>query len=282
MQLHRKEWVASGCTATGGAHRRRGLGGDDAHLLFLAGNTGFVCAADGAGGATHSAAGAKAAVFGAMDWIAHNRPTPNEFGGLALMARCFSAARAAVAKEAAALGVAIGDLATTLIVAAVNEGGVLAGQVGDGAVVIETRRELRAVLWDASGGAANKSDFLTDPDYLDRLRTTRVRERMTGVVVVTDGVEGLTVSRRGDVNQGFYRKLLETVRNRPEWGEGSGLDRLLESNVIRDRCDDDLTIAAVALRETQNRARQMARPVRRRNTQRRAGRSPNPKPKRGQ
>lgn len=263
MKEGRKVWVAAGCSATGGAHRRRGEGGDDAHLVLVAGRTCYLAAADGAGGAKHSAEGSKAAVFAAMDWLQRNKATPADPQRYTLMVRCFAAARFAVTKRAGLLGVEVGELATTLTVAIVNEGGVLAGQVGDGALVIENHEAVRAVLWDSRPGAVNKSDFLTDRDYVDGIRTLHLRERPIGAVIVTDGVEGLTVGRQGETNEGFYHKLLQTVRARPEWGEGGGLERFLESPAIRERCDDDLTIVAVALKEEPRDARQSAQRTRR-------------------
>lgn len=260
MPQHRKGWVAAGCTAIGGAHRRRGVGGDDAHLFYIGGRVCYLIAADGAGGAAHSAAGSHEAVFAAMDWLTHNQPTPSDPQGYTLMVRCFAAARLAIARRAKQLDVPIDELSTTLTVAIVNEGGVLAGQVGDGALVIETGDGVRAALWDAKPGAANKADFVTDDDYLEQLRSVRLRERVTGAVLVTDGVEGLTISRKGETREGFYRTLLQIVRGRPEWGGAVGLDRVLESPTIRERCDDDLTIVAVALTEETHHVR---KPVRR-------------------
>ncbi len=247
MSSRRKHWVSAGCSATGGAHRRRGEGGDDAHLVLVARKVCYLVAADGAGGATHSDRGSNTAVFAALDWLRVNRLTPSEPGGRRQLERCFRAARRAVEREASELGRDVNDLATTLLVAVVGERGVLAGQIGDGALVVQTRQQIRTVLWDDKPGAANRSDFLTDANCLERLRTVTVRGHVRGAVAVTDGVEGLTIARDGTANDSFYRRLLQGVRERSEWGAGAGLDRLLESSAVRERCDDDLTIAAVAL-----------------------------------
>lgn len=252
MDLQPSKWVSAGRSSAGGAHRRRGdTRGDDVNLALAIRSGGYLVVADGAGSASRSARGAQVAVFAAMDWLVLNRLTATEPNAERLLRRCFAAAHRAVLQEAHASARSPGDYSTTLLVAVVSNHEVVAGQVGDGAIVVESAKGVRALLWDRASGPVNRTSFITDPRYHEALTITHSRETIRGVAAVTDGIEGLTVRRDGSVQENFYRNLLEYVRRRPAWGAGVGLDRLLNSRALRDHCDDDLTIAALARTEQQ-------------------------------
>ena len=241
-------WVVAGRSATGGGHLRRSVGCDDHHLVVAHSKCVYLAVADGAGSAAHATVGAQGAVFCAIDWLAANTLIPHEPHGLKQLERCFIAVHSRLKRIARAQSYEVNDLATTLLVAVVGPWGVLAGQIGDGALVIETDESMEIVLQDRKTGAVNKSAFVTDSNYRETLRIIQRRKRIHGAVAVTDGVEGLTISRVGGVNEPFFRGVLHSVRDATPDDRTAVLERLLESTAIRDSCDDDLTIAAAALK----------------------------------
>lgn len=241
-----KGWVSAGRSAIGGGHTRRGQGGDDRHLIVVRNQLVYLAISDGAGGARHSASGAKIAVFAALDWLLANNLVPAEPLPERQLKRCFHAVHHRLQRTARAMGVRAPDLSATLLVAAIGEQGVLAGQVGDGALVLESEGTLETVLQDSKSGPVNRSEFVTDAKFAEALRIVQIRRAVSGVVGVTDGVEGLTISRAGQPNAAFYTGLIERTRRAAPATAAAELQKLLDSSAIRDRCDDDLTIAVVA------------------------------------
>jgi hypothetical protein len=112
------------------------------------------------------------------------------------LARAFEAARDAVQAEADRRGVPVDDLSTTLQVAVVDGGRVLAGMVGDGAIVADVAGSggARVVLEPADSAFANEVVPVTATDWQDALRVADA-EGVAAALLFTDGLTRLLLSR---------------------------------------------------------------------------------------
>ncbi len=189
-------WSLVLASRRGRLHAHRGDHREDAgHLVHFA--EGWCAAvADGAGSATYSRIGSAIATFSVThalrDTLQHGA-APAE----ALEPALRQAARAANDAQrefAARAGLALRDLRTTLLVAALHRGRLGVMQVGDGAMaVIHTDATVShphaAATGDYSGEVAH---FLPDDGALDVLLssiTTMTATNVAAVLLATDGVE---------------------------------------------------------------------------------------------
>ena len=248
--------VVLAATQTGGSHEASGVPCQDAYAWAEAGCGVLVIAvSDGVGTAPRSDEGAavavEAAVNGALAACA-DESVSHDLEGLVRLSAC--AARAAVEAHADDSGVALSDLASTLVFVAVRDGAVCVGQVGDGAVVAEIGEDLALVSGPDHGEYVNEVVPLTASTWLEGLRVSSCVGSASAVAVFTDGCERAALRREpgpsGELvpHRGFFLPLFAYGRSvMREAAEESELSRMLASAKMAESSDDDKTLVLAIL-----------------------------------
>ncbi|MGH2459590.1 MAG: PP2C family serine/threonine-protein phosphatase [Chloroflexota bacterium] len=257
-------WRIVGASVAGTSHRSRGRPGEDAHgYRLLADGSLALGVADGAGSASRAAAASERAVQAALDFVeqafADGRGCADSDATEDLLRDTFRAARQALVDLAAARsdpppddGEATGTLdpearlrecATTLLFAIVAERRVVAGQIGDGAIVVgDGAGRARLLTGPDHGEYLNETAVLSAPDFLERVRfaVSDFDEPLT-VAILTDGLEIVALNwATGQPHAPFFGPLWDFA-GRP--GAGSAeLVAFLTSERLSRYTDDDKTL----------------------------------------
>jgi serine/threonine protein phosphatase PrpC len=206
--------------------------------------------ADGAGSASHSEVGSKLAAQVAVEelerWCALSLPWPEtEAMWTPVITKALDCARVAVETEAAAMGLEPRDLATTLIVILATPQFVVAGQIGDGAVVLsDSIGNLVALTAPQSGEYLNETTFLVSPRAVEQAQTSLWRGEVLFLAAFSDGLQMLALRMSdGAAHAPFFAPLFRFLREQKDLGEaGTQLRSFLTSQRITQRADDDLTL----------------------------------------
>ncbi len=226
-------WRVVGATVAGAGHRARGHGGEDAFAAEVDGDRGalFVAVADGAGSAPAAALGSRTAVAAAMAGLR---------AGVAVDV-ALVLAREALEDAAGAAARPLSDVATTLLVAKVDDGVLSTAQVGDGAVVIRRDRTYEVVAADCRGEYLNETCFVTSSSWRTQQRHAVVPiDDVDGVAVLTDGLQLLAFDlASGAPHVPFFDPFFGFASS---GGSATDLALFLGSDRVAERTDDDVTL----------------------------------------
>lgn len=248
-------WRLAGASVCGAGHEKTGLPCQDAHCWReLESGLVVIAVADGAGSAPLSQVGAEKAATTAVGHVAAqlDRPvvgTESDEYWQGLVTEAMAAARAAVEFEAGARSMAMGDLATTLILVLAGRDFVVATQIGDGAVVIEEDGVMQSLLRPAATEYLNETIFLTSTEALSNRQTAIRRGRLNYLAVMSDGLQMAALRMPGgDPHPGFFKPLFQFLSQQENsLGAGQGLSAFLSSPRLRQRTDDDVTLVMAAM-----------------------------------
>jgi hypothetical protein len=227
---------------TGRGHRARGEPCQDAFAAHAdpVGARAVVAVADGLGSRPLSQFGSQAACDAAVASLMAEAVWDE-----AALRRAFAAAWHAVQEAAAERGVAPLDLATTLQVAAVADGRLVAGMVGDGAIVCGEPAEV--VLAAPTAGYANEVMPLT-ADWAQHIQVAeRVgvgAEAPTPVLVFTDGLTRLLLVRTRAGWTPFAPFFDAFIPRLAEAGDGV-VQEFLDGDQVDRSWDDDKCLAVI-------------------------------------
>jgi len=211
--------------------------------------------ADGAGSASHSDQGAKAAVDAFLaEAEAGIAATTSEAIPVEQVRSWVDAARRRVESEAEIQGVPLRQFACTLLVAVVGPTSAMFAQVGDGVIVfdgLETDGYVFA-FWPDMGEYANTTRFLTDADYKSRLHVDRLDRPIQALSILTDGLQMLALDyAASQVHARFFAPLFSVVEGSTDQETlRAGLLAFLDSPRINARTDDDKTLLLATRRMT--------------------------------
>lgn len=237
-------WQTTTATVVGSSHERDGTPGQDVVGIVAVDDDRavVVAVADGAGSAADGGKGAAVAVAAALDAAVSATTTgapPVDAANLAL-----DAARVAVEAQADTGETPLADLASTLAVAVVTSDEVGAAVVGDSAIVVCAAGDYIVVTGD-SGEYINETTFLTSADWERARRAETVFGPVDGVAAFSDGLALLALDvASGTAHAPFFAPLFE-------FAGAAGDDRnvqlasFLASPRVRDRTDDDVTLALI-------------------------------------
>lgn len=237
-------WRVSVGKRIGRGHRARGEPCQDAFASHVDPDLQRVVAAvaDGLGSRPRSHLGSQAACDAAVATLAAEPAWDRD-----AMLRAFGAARQAVAQAAATQGLALDDLATTLQVAAMADGRLLAAMVGDGAIVAGD--PAATVLAPPTAGYANEVVPLTASAWADHVQVAE----MTGgaaapspVLLFSDGLTRLLLAR-GRTGWTPFAPFFETFLPRVQASLDPGLaQRFLDADHVDRSWDDDKCLVVIA------------------------------------
>lgn len=155
----------------------------------------------------------------------------------------------------------IGDYASTLLLAIIWRSGGIFAQVGDGAWVVENSGSLEAVTWPDTGEYANVTFFITTPGVFGNcnfpnqschLQFRRIEGAISAVAGFTDGLQSIALDySRKIAHEPFFNKLFSPLKaTRDETELIMSLRKLLTSEIINSKTDDDKTLFLSVWRET--------------------------------
>lgn len=245
-------WRGGGASLCGTRHARLGAPCQDVHrYVSLEGGSVLIAVADGAGSAENALEGAELAInhiITALTEIVAEGPTDEETWHTRMREafdRTHTALRAQASEEKP-----LRSFATTLTCVVLHGGWSVAGQIGDGVIVVETLDgTLVTAMRPRRGEYATDTYFLTMPDPVQYLDVWISHEPIIAVAVTTDGFARLIMRLSDYTPHGpFFRPLLDTLRHVDEDTIGTHLTALLNSERVRNGTDDDTTLV-LALRD---------------------------------
>lgn len=243
-------WHTATAVVSGVRHRRNQAACQDVLRTAVVDDQWLLVAlADGAGSAPLGGLGADLATRGALatmaahclDKEARTQPSATETA----IRKAFAEARGLLEREVAAREGALRDLATTLLVCLATPEWLVAGQVGDGAVVLgEGQGAWKTLTRPASGEYLNETVFLTSDDALDRAQVATHEGAVRELAVFSDGLQMLALKLADAApHEPFFRPLFNWLSKANDpFAAGRELESLLRSPRVTDRTDDDLSL----------------------------------------
>ena len=252
-------WKVAGASVRGSSHEKLGLPCQDAHEWgILANGTIIAAIADGAGSAPLADAGATLACKDVVKRIADRLKALNgadamtDEGWKELLTESVAATRAAIELEAQTRSVALGDFATTLLVAAAGNGFVAAMQIGDGAIVVaESEDRVNCIGRPGQSEYVNETSFLTSATALAEAAPVVWHGQLAHLALLSDGLQMAALRMpEAEPHPGFFAPLFRFVRSQENGGAASaGLVDFLNSPRLRERTDDDVTLVLATLKD---------------------------------
>jgi hypothetical protein len=248
-------WNVIAASVIGVSHEKAALPCQDAHRwVTLPDGTLLVAVADGAGSAALGELGAAVAVDCAIRTMV--RRAIDGHGGHAVdldaLANVLQAARASLETEAACRQADLRELACTLILTTCGPNGVVAAQVGDGAVIAAgSAGRLVAVTRPPEAEYANETTFLISDEYLATAQFVQCPDRTARLAVFTDGLQRLALNfPQGEPHAPFFEPLFRFAAAATDLEAATvQLAQFLKSPRIVERADDDLTLLLATGRE---------------------------------
>ncbi|MBI4752719.1 MAG: protein phosphatase 2C domain-containing protein [Acidobacteria bacterium] len=249
-------WRVSGTSVCGSSHLRHNQPCQDACQWQVVNSRWLVAAvADGAGSATHAEIGARLAVETVVAHLAA-QITANQFEIEAdavlqtSLTDAFQMARLNLEQEAEVRGIALRELATTLVAVVAHPELVAVAQIGDGAAVVKPQRlDPVALTIPQTGEYLNQTLFLSAPQALTQIQTVVWRGSPAQLALFTDGLQLLALKLpEATAHRPFFTPLFQFIAE--ETDPASATEQLisfLHSNRIRERADDDLTLVLATL-----------------------------------
>lgn len=230
---------------TGASHERRRQSCQDSCRAESEGGVFFAVVADGAGSAPHGAQGAQIAVNAVYRQFQKD-------AGMTDIIKCVSdgarEARDKITGTARDKARPVAEYATTLLVVALGPSGGAALQIGDGLIAYRTADSGWAAFMPPQHGEyANTTRFLTDATSEIDAQEICPRNRIVSIAVMSDGLERLAmVTATEEIHAPFLDRLSSPLIAIPHVGRQTGLSKRLEaflqSDRVRSRTDDDLSI----------------------------------------
>lgn len=247
--MDRLTWKIAAASVQGTSHLEKAIPCQDAHAFkLLPGGVLLAAVADGAGSAQRSQEGAQCAVdqalAGLQTMIEGGQPDTEE-EWLSGMAQVFQQTSQSITQIAADANTSVRVFATTLTCVVVCGDWLAAGQIGDGAIVIQhPDHTLSIPLLPQRGEYANEANFLTMPDAMQFASFFAARQPLRALALTTDGMLRLAFRLPGyEPYPRFFEPLLAfAAENGDDVQEHVELREFLASERVCARTDDDKTL----------------------------------------
>ena len=258
------EWAACGASVTGSQHIRTGLGCDDAFSYCHVDDFIVAAVADGAGSVSGTSAwGSYTACQTVVDlctqpaFIAGFKDAKDSDAD-AMMRWLFTRARDKVIKQAEAMGLPVGLLATTLSVALASRELLVLGQIGDGIIATESDDVIATHLIEEKDEYANATWFIHSDEAFEKSFRSSAHIGATAFALSTDGMSyKITDIVTGEPFEPFFKGAWKRVRS----GAGAADFAALLRGIEDDQTGDDKTMVLAALQRVEDAYYPSARPV---------------------
>ena len=247
-----KNWRVSSSCVAGTRHLDMGRGCEDAAGAFVVGRLLGVAIADGAGSAPRGGMGAALAVRAAIAAIEHaylnDEPVTQETAP-GIMRTAFCCAQKTLCVEARRQSTSPREFGCTLIVVIAGDNHVAAGQVGDGAVVVQTdSSDLITLSTPANGEFANETPLLGCGESVALNISSVSNIPIRALALFTDGMQRLALEMpAGKPHAGFFTPLFDGLGTLAEGDAERELAAFLNSPRVSARTDDDKTLVVAHL-----------------------------------
>ncbi len=150
---------------------------------------------------------------------------------------------AALQNQADSEGYDLADLSCTLLVFIATPDLLVAMQIGDGFIVVETAEvELELLFRPSKGEYINETCFVTSPNALDQMQVRVCSERPQFVCAATDGLEKVAIRFQDWLPfSPFFQPLVACLQSSPAEATAY-LQTFLSSERLNARTDDDKTL----------------------------------------
>lgn len=143
--------------------------------------------------------------------------------------------------------------AATLVMLLATKDAVLAGHVGDGAVVARAADQSWLTLSPPENGEYVSMTYFVTDDPSPRLRISRLADAYTGFAVFSDGIEHLALDYRTDAPHApFFRSMLDPLDKDAGNGKSAKLSAALAAFLagprVCEKTDDDKTLLLISAR----------------------------------
>ena len=232
----RERWRTVAVSKIGAAHIKAKVPCQDASRCFADPDTLIACVSDGAGSARYSDKGASAAVEEFVGVSRKLLKNGKERSLATIVGQAFAEAQLAVLKIA---DDEPREYAATLLGLIATRGALAAGQVGDGAIIVDGK----VVMDSDSGEYANETSFITEPNA--NLNTFSASGKVSRVAILTDGLENIVLKNNGHErapHEPFFDPMYEWLQNTDEPDRTAQLGEFLVSERVRSRTTDDVTL----------------------------------------
>jgi serine/threonine protein phosphatase PrpC len=162
------------------------------------------------------------------------------------LVRCaFQAAQQALEELSQEGGLPLRDFAATLTCAVASADRLVVGQLGDGAVIVETGDgRLFSAARTQRGEYANETYFLTQERALEQVEIQVIQEPACKLALMSDGLTRLALKMpSGEPHPPFFRPLFDFVFSSvEETAAAEQLASFLDSERVCARSDDDKSL----------------------------------------
>lgn len=242
-------WKINAVSVCGLDHEKIGSLCQDAHYCKVLNRNVLISAvADGAGSALYGDIGAKIAVQSSVKNIIEKSDQILDWQELIIDS--FKTAIQAVKEKAQNDNISIREFASTLILTVASPDFVIAGQIGDGSLVInENNDNLIALTKPRVGEYINETDFIVLPNALDTIQLESWQGLVKNLAIISDGLQMLALKMpEGTPHAPFFLPLFRFISNIKNGKEAKEqLESFLRSERIRERTTDDLTLFLATL-----------------------------------
>ena len=256
-------WAVVSASVIGTSHEAGGtICQDSCHVLrsrIAENDVLLIAVSDGAGSASHSHVGSRESVQHLLRVVNRDAPELSEIDANKVKG-WFQEVLEHLVGVADRESVALGDLACTLLLAAVWPNGAAFAQVGDGAWIVDKGGQLIAATWPDVGEYANVTVFVTTKGALHmdeegnaaHLQFRRLDGPIDAIAGISDGLQSLVLDfARKCPSEPFFRKIFDHLRAADDETQMiAPLHQLLASDVINSRTDDDKTLVVGVWRDT--------------------------------
>ena len=230
-------WRTVAVSEAGASHLKDDLPCQDACRLHVTPSTIIACVADGAGSAMHSAIGSRAAVNAFVSESANllrRGCSPED-----AICEAFQEARRMVSMVSEIAGDDLREYATTLLGVIATGNRAAAGQIGDGAIIIDGE----VAVESHTGEYANETCFLTQHHVPPNIYAAN--KRVSRIALITDGLEHHAVELQGHARSAhgpFFDPFFRWLKKTDERDRTEQLSKFLRSDTVRSRTNDDVTL----------------------------------------
>lgn len=240
-------WSYSSCQVQGRGHIKAQVPCQDKTKTIFEDGTYVIALADGAGSAKLSHYGASCVVESISDLFIHHFEDlfANEDGRLVKLA-IMDKVLTDINSKAEELSCTPKDLASTMLVVAVNNERFIIAHIGDGVIGYLDGDVLKTASAPSNGEHVNETHFVTSGDAINTMKLFKGSvKNIAGFVIMSDGTEQSLYNKKGNTLSPSVIKLMQRNIVLDEEVMCEQLDSTFK-NVITTRTHDDCSIALLS------------------------------------